>query len=223
MSKADRARKIAKKKAEAAGLPPLPEVREQKQDRDASGRFRKPMDDPSKEALNTRCRIMGWEETRANRAIVSAPMYGTDMGRCISQFLKSGTHASAMRAWEAYTGLYAADRAYRLLVIGVTGDPKGADIKMVPEPMEADQSHTVDVRDWSEKHADAVNRWERWQGYLGQIDASYAQLLRSVVRDTCPPLWQDAKATWDGTQALVALSLLADVVAVNGKRGLRCG
>ena len=97
-------------------------------------------------------------------------------------------------------------------IIGQTGTPKGASIAMVPERIEADKGHTIDIRTAAEKDNAAVKSWMRWRGFIGHLDAAESSSIFQAYRDNGPAIWRDRKPTPHGLVTLEALKRLADVV-----------
>mgnify|MGYP000085429732 CR=1 FL=1 len=200
------AERLRQKKA-AKKLPGLAPIEKAKQHR-VGGRFAKD-EDPRKTALTARCRQLGNDGSRKDQEDAANPMLSHPMGYVIQSECKKDHAAILWDVWQRYS---MAERTYRMLYLGTTGDPQGAAIAMVPDKMQTDQSFNVDLRTREERERQAVASWMRWQGYLGQMGAVAASTLRKAERGDGKPLWDDAKPTYQGRCALTSLSVLAGIV-----------
>ncbi len=166
---------------------------------------REKQDDPMMTVAAARMRRTGIES--ASDAV--QPICGTDIGLCIRTLTAGDDRASAINTWEA---LSAAHRNYRALYIGMTGNPQGAAIAMVPEPMETDQSLRVDLRTHDEKVRSAKVSWDGWNA---KISALPAPNLKWAIRGALngflgeESLWRDAKPTSSGRASVSALLIMA--------------
>lgn len=158
-------------------------------------------EDPRKTALQARCRKSGIPDPKeAARALL-----GTDMGLCINHTCKGDQLADMTEAWQAISASF---RNYRLLVIGATGDPQGANIGMVPDIMETDPSLRVDLRSHDEKVAAAKSSKAQWEDRIAALPAPNMKwALRGALNgflgeDT---LWRDKVPTPTGRLAVNAL------------------
>lgn len=195
--------KAAKRRAKKA-LPKLAPIEKPQQHR-VAGKFARD-DDPRKTALTARQRRMGGKGSLDD---ANAPMLTSELGCIIASKLKRDEAAQLWSLWQQYS---MAERTYRIRYIGTTGDPQGAAIQMVPEPMQSDQSASVDMRSQDERDRDAVNNWMRWQGHLGCLTAHQASALRQAERGNGKLLWDEGIATNAGLYTFDALLALADVV-----------
>jgi hypothetical protein len=138
------------------------------------------------------------------------PINGTDMGRCIRHMVTGDDRANMVNAW---AGLSASHRNFRLLVIGQTGDPQGAAIPMLPEPMETDPSLRVDMRSHEERIASAKASWRGWEA---KINALPSPPLKWAIRGALNgfmgegDIWANQAPTQTGIVAVQALRLMVD-------------
>jgi hypothetical protein len=136
------------------------------------------------------------------------PICGTDMGLCIRHMATGDDRADLVNAWEA---LSASHRNYRLLVIGQTGDPQGAAIPMLPEPMETDPSLRVDLRTPAERAEAAKKSWAEWEAKINALPAPPLKwALRGALNGFLGDgdLWRDRKPTTTGSVAVQALRMV---------------
>ena len=170
-----------------------------------TGRPRKTPEDPRKTALEARCRRSGIRDPQD----AVDTLCGTDLGLCIRALTKGDERAQLSSAWAA---LSASHRNYRVLVIGQTGDPKGASIAMTPDAMQTDKSLRVDLRTHDEKVAAAKASWAAWEA---KIKALPVPNLRWALRGALDGfmgegrLWRDQKPTDTGRAAVMALRWVA--------------
>lgn len=139
------------------------------------------------------------------------PICGTDMGLCIRALTTGDDRAALVNAWEA---LSAAHRNYRLLIIGQTGDPRGAAIPMLPEPMETDPSLRVDLRTHEQRVEAARRTWCDWWGRIKALPVPNLQWAISGALDGFMgdgALWKDQAPTATGKVAVQALRLMVAI------------
>lgn len=201
------------------GIPGLAPIKAKGKQPRERGRFvAAPPEDARITALAARCHHVGKTPDKEGRASVTAPWMGEPIGMCMAYDNKQEVCA---RLWTVWMGLCAAERAYRVRILGVTGEPQNSALPMLPEKMEADTGHTVDIRTAAQKDDDAVAAYMRWRGYLGQIDKPQASRLLDITAGQGGELWRDQAPTSRGYQALAAVTALADVVDRDSTRTRR--
>lgn len=169
--------------------------------------------DPRKIALGARCRIFGVKDTPENRKALSGQHNGSQLGMVLHHECRAD---AIPRLWSTWQGYCTAMRTYRARILNVTGDPANAALQMMPEPMQADDGHTIDTRDAEQRDRDAVNSWMRWHGCIGHLSALHGQTLAGAERGTGKTLWRGGP-TKAGLLALAALMALADIAENNAK------
>ena len=164
---------------------------------------REPQEDPRVVALAARERMTGRKGQDA-----LDPALATDLGRCIVHL----THGDERRALlDVWGGISASHRNYRMLIIGQTGDAKGANIGMVPEPLETDQSLRVDLRSHEDRVRAAKEGWEAWSKRLRGLPLptmtwAVRGALEGFMGDA--QLWKDRSPTTMGILAVEAIRRL---------------
>ena len=162
-----------------------------------------PQENPQAVALVARERATGRKGPDA-----LSPALCTDLGRCIVHLTEGDERRDLIDVWGAISACH---RNYRLLYIGQTGDPQGANIGMVPESMETDQSLRVDLRTHDERVAAAKASWQAWQV---KIKALPLPQMIWAVRGSLDGfmgeavLWRDRSPTGHGRLAVEALRRL---------------
>ena len=160
-------------------------------------------EDPRKVALTKRAADCGVDAKEASLAIL-----GHDLGRCIHKLTSGDERAQIIDTWETISACH---RNWRLRYVGQTGDAKGANIGMVPEPMETDTSLRVDMRTPEEKAAQAVTSWEAWRAKINALPApQMKRAIRGVLEGFLGEaiIWRDAAPTPLGIVAVKALRML---------------
>lgn len=179
----------------------------------------KPAEDPRKPTLTKRCQIMGVEPTKEAMDAMKDPQFGEHVGFCIAAAAPS--HQIG-RAWDTWCRITAARRNWRQKNIGATGDPANSNLPMMAEPMETDQSASVDLRT-PEERIDAARKADQFWGDL--IEAVpwmvQRQHLRLAVRGMGGPWWQEGKPTQKGRHLVLALLSVADMA--DGRPGTARG
>jgi hypothetical protein len=133
------------------------------------------------------------------------PVLSTDLGKCINHLTEGDERRAMIDAWGAIS---AAHRNYRLLYVGQTGDPQGANIGMVPEPMETDPSLRVDLRTHDERVTAAKSAWAAWESKLAalplpQMKWAIRGALDGFLGDAV--LWRDRSPTQQGKLGVEAM------------------
>lgn len=203
-SKAARKRRSRARRAQQITLPgggavPAPMVQGSRTDL-------KPKEDPMNVVTIARQRRTGIDDPQDARQ----PICGTDMGLCIRALTTGDERAQLVNAWAA---LSAAHRNYRTLIIGQTGDPQGAAIPMLPEPMETDPSLRVDLRTMAEREDAARRAWLDWWGRIKALPVPNLRWAISGALDGFMgegQLWKDQRPTTTGSVAVQALRMLVD-------------
>ena len=200
-SKAERKRRIRARRAQHITLPggeavPAPIVQGQ----------RRPPEDPMRVVTMARQRRTGIEDPQDARQ----PICGTDMGLCIRHLATGDERARLVNAWAAMS---AAHRNYRTLIIGQTGDPQGAAIPMLPDPVETDPSLRIDLRTMAEREEAAKRAWHDWWGRIKALPVPSLSWAISGALDGFMgegQLWRDQQPTTTGRVAVQALRMIAD-------------
>lgn len=137
------------------------------------------------------------------------PICGTDLGLCIRHMTTGDDRAALENTWAAISATH---RNYRLLYIGNTGNPQGAAIAMVPEPMQADQSLRVDIRSPEERVNAAKSAWAAWEAKIAALPTPlHKWALRAALNGFMGEavLWKDQAPTDKGRVAVQALRMVA--------------
>lgn len=210
MGKGDRKTKAKRNQRKmAAAIAGVPEL-EGTPKRQPNGDLRRANDrptDPRKTALQARVRAFGGEDTVKGRQAVSGQHMGCQIGMVIQD--QCGT-TEAQALWKTFAAWVAAEDRYRSRYLGQTEHAKCPSLVMVPERVETDTGHTVDIRSNAEKDAQAVSTWMRWQGHLGHLSQGLCAALHDARLDRAT-LWTDRAPTNRGMIALSALRALTKV------------
>ena len=193
--------------AVTTGLPELTPIRQ----RQPNGQHRDRADAPrdaKKQALQARVAIFGGQDSKDSRKALESPMYGCQMGMVIA---RRADRRDVADLWRVFADWCVAEYAYRRRYLGLTEYAKSASLVMVPEPIEADVSHTIDIRTQDERDRATVATWMRWQGYIGCL-SGIDQMLLHDARLERAELWADQQPTKRGLSALSSLRDLAAVV-----------
>jgi hypothetical protein len=154
--------------------------------------------------LKARMRRMGWPDKSAARSHLA----GDEMGLCIWHDIPSPDEQG--RLWAAWQAVCSARLTYRMRILGTTGQPQGAAIAIIPEAMQTDQSHSVDIRTAEERDIAAKRGDAYWAGLIAALPApQYKRALMPAMDETEGALWRDAAPTKRGLTAVQALVLLA--------------
>lgn len=170
---------------------------------------RKAPEDARKTALQGRVRVYGIKGADAVKAAAN-PLCGSGVGNCILAIIVAHDQATVSDTWHR---LCSAQHNYSTRILGLSGNPQGSAIAMLPEPMQTDTGHTIDIRSADEKDAGAKRAWA---SALASISALPVPQWRWAIRNAMSggidgmggDVWRDGKPTGRGrvlVQALVAL------------------
>ena len=160
--------------------------------------------------VNTSTRVRGLRArmrrmAKPDKSAARAQLAGTDMGLCIMH-----SREDQSRLWAAWQAVCSARLTYRMRILGTTGQPQGAALAMIPEPMQTDQSHSVDLRTAEERDIAAKRGDEYWASLIAALPApQYKRALMPAMDETEGALWRDKAPTKRGLTAVQALVLLA--------------
>lgn len=164
--------------------------------------------DPQKTALQARVRQFGGKDTKTGRKALSDEFCGSQIGLVMKATCGD---AECQRLWQTFRAWCAAEDQYRRRYLGQCEHAKGAAIAMVPDRLETDTSHSVDLRDPEQRDRDAVQTWMRWQGNLGKLSRQHMAALHDARLERVV-LWRDCEPTARGLVALDALKALHKIV-----------
>lgn len=164
--------------------------------------------DPQKTVLQARARMLGKEDTAQARQEMRSQALGDAAGMAL---YLSADPDDMQRLYGVYARLTTTEHRYSRLVLGKSLHAKCAKIEMMPERLEARADDTPDHRSEDERHRDAVNAWERWRGYVGQMISGQQNDLWAVIRGRVEPI-REARVTKAGLDFVAAVGVLADIV-----------
>lgn len=154
-------------------------------------------------ALATRARLTGCAIEDARD-----PLCGTDMGRCIRAMIPDRREQrDLLDTWQAIS---ASKRNWQQRVTGTNPNPQAAAIAMLPEAMQTNDSHSVDLRTAEERDEAAKRSWMHWLAALMALPAEQRHALRGHIDGYALPIWDvdRLQPTRTGALAVKALSAL---------------
>lgn len=185
-------------------LPGGSSVQQKPQGRDRT-HTHQPAEDARTTVINARAR-----QTGADRDNATNPLLGTDMGRCIHALTTGEERAACADTWAA---LSAARENFRARILGKSPHPQAANLAMLPEPMQTDQSLRVDLRTPDERDAAAIRAWQEWQIRINSLPApQYRWAINGALNGfiSGETLWRDGRHTQSGANAVSAIKLLTN-------------
>lgn len=197
--------KGAKLKAKRAAMPELAPIGKRR----PCGRhveYEKGAKDPAKTALGARCRMFGVPDTPANRKALAGQHSGAQLGMVIERQCRK---SDIQPLWQVWQGFCSAMRTYRARILSIAATPQNAALAMMPEHIETDTGHSVDLRDGDTKDRDAVRAYMRWHGLLMHLPAGDRTRLHDAELERGSDLWRDGEPTRAGLATLAALNALA--------------
>ena len=168
---------------------------------------RKPPEDARKTALHGRVRVFGIDGADAVKRAAN-PLCGSGVGMCIIALAKD--QAATADTWHR---LCAAQHNYRTRILGLSGTPQGSAIAMLPEPMQTDTGHSIDIRSADEKNDGAKRAWAAVEAAINALPVpqwkwAIHNAMNGWIDGMGGDVWRDGCPTARGrvlVQALVAL------------------
>ena len=158
-------------------------------------------------ALRARCNrygLTGKDALHLARAVV----FDSDVGACI--------HSIIGAEWQiihnTWRHILASHANYKTRIIGQTGNPQSSAIAYVSEPMQTDESHTVDTRSPEERDTAAIRSWHYWDLAINGLPApQFKWAIRSALGGGFGgvEVWRDKQPTTTGRIIVQALAHLA--------------
>jgi hypothetical protein len=165
-----------------------------------------PAEPADRVALDARARRAGCTRDEARD-----PLLTDDLGLCIRFLIcRERDRRDLAQTWR---DLCAAKLNWNQRILCANPHPQAAAIAMLPEPMETDQSASVDLRHPDERDAAAKRIWEQWLADLMTLPAFDRHALRGAIDGYAPRLWDDrhlhpTRTGCAAVEALVALHKL---------------
>jgi choline dehydrogenase-like flavoprotein len=154
-------------------------------------------------ALAVRARLTGCSVEEARDVLAAS-----DMGRCVRAMIPADRDRRELfGAWQAIS---AAKRQHDLRIIGADPNPQSAAIAMMPDAMQTDTGHSVDLRTAEERDEAARRVWYRWLELLMALPGEQRHALRGHLDGYAAPLWDadELRPTRTGALAVKALRVL---------------
>lgn len=151
-------------------------------------------------------------QARARRCPIdiASVLHESDMGRCILALTTGEERAACADTWAA---LSAARENFRARILGKSPHPQAANLAMLPEPMQTDQSLRIDLRTPDERDAAAIRAWQEWQTRINGLPApQYRWAINGALNGfiSGETLWRDGSYTQSGANAVSAIKLLTN-------------
>lgn len=165
-------------------------------------------ENPMQTVLNARARRAGCDIRKAHDTL-----FGTEIGMCIAAMIPASQERSALES--TYRHISAAKHNWNQRIISANPNPQAAALPMLPEPMQTDPGHSVDLRDSDERDEAARRSWLSWLDDMMRLPADQRHALRGHIDGYGAQLWHeiDARPTRTGALAVKALSSLHDMRA----------
>lgn len=171
-----------------------------------AGPGRPPQEDPRKVATQARVRVYGIKPDDA-----TSPLCTDSVDRCIMALSSATDRADIVQAW---LRLITAQHNYRTRILGMTGYPKGAAIAMLPDAMQTDTGHSIDIRTADERDTAAKRAWSACQNAINALPVPhYIWAIRNALTGGMDgaggDVWRDGQPTPHGAVLVQALRALA--------------
>jgi hypothetical protein len=165
-------------------------------------------EEATRTAVQARLARLGYPDTPEARLAAQSPLAGDPLGRCIMAMIPSRRSQDELKS--VWQDISAAKQNWQQRYAGTNPNPQAAAIAMLPEPMQTDDSHSIDLRTPEERDAAAVRGWEFWLALLMELPPSDRHALRGYLDGYGLPLWRDEchAPTLSGAAAVRALVAL---------------
>jgi hypothetical protein len=173
--------------------------------------MREPAADPAKTALEARKRVFMIDTCPKDDRAILAPLWATQAMCCISALAKPQAMREIRETWDAIS---AAHLNWQQRNTGITANPQAANIAMIPDRMETDQSLRVDLRSPEERDAAAIRAWDFWWVKIKALPTpqhfgAIRDALYGPIDSIAAPFWKDGQPTNRGRAFVGALVILA--------------
>jgi len=152
-------------------------------------------------ALAHRAKFTGCSVEEARDVLAAS-----DIGRCI-RYMRPGAQdrRDLLTIWQ---GLSAAKQNWQQRITSSNPNPQAAAIAMLPEPMQTDTGHSVDLRT-AEERDNAANRvWYHWMALLMELPPGERHALRGHLDGYADTIWCADTHTPTHTGALAVKGLV---------------
>ena len=180
--------------------------------REPNGRAQRPTvaeqaDAATEAAAIARLRILGAPDSPEARKAALSPLCGDPLGMCIVRLAPDPRRQ--MDLWSVWQAMSQAKRNWQQRIIGANPNPQSAAIAMLSDPMQTDDSHTIDTRTAEERDRGAIRAWDYWLALLMELPPAERHALRGHLDGYGLPLWENARPTRVGIAAVVGLRAIA--------------
>lgn len=197
MTKARTKAKRRRVRANTITLPDAPSVPQRATQGRRTDREAQPADTL---ALATRARLTGCSVEEARDTLA-----GSDMGRCIRAMRPSAQERrDLLGTWQA---LSAAKRNHDLRIIGINPSPQSAALAMLPEAMQTDTGHSVDLRTAQERDEAARRVWQSWRDAMAALGPHHRAALEAQLDGYPAAIWDADALQPTRTGALCVMAL----------------
>lgn len=167
-----------------------------------------PQEDARRVALSARIRVHGIAKDD-----VTSPLCTSGVDRCIMAITRGQERADITEAW---LRLITAQHNYRTRILGLTGYPQGAAIAMMPEAMQTDTSHSIDIRTAAERDAAASRAWSECQTAIASLPSPhFIWAIRNAMTGGMDgaggDVWRDGMPTARGVLTVNALRMMCSM------------
>jgi hypothetical protein len=151
-------------------------------------------------ALAYRARLSNCTTEEARDVLASS-----DIGRCI-RAMRPGVQdrRDLMTVWQ---GLSAAKQNWQQRITSTNPNPQAAAISMLPDPVQTDTGHSVDLRTADERDSAANRVWYHWLALLMELPPGERHALRGHLDGYGLTLWCPDTHTPTHTGALAVKGL----------------
>ena len=156
-------------------------------------------------ALHARARLTGCSVEEARDVLAAS-----DMGRCIRSMIPSDRERrDLLGTWQAIS---AAKHNWNQRIISANPHPQSSALPMLPEAMQTDTGHSIDLRTADERDEAARRIWYRWLELLMDLPGEQRHALRGHLDGYAAPIWDadELRPTRTGALAVKALRVLHD-------------
>jgi hypothetical protein len=181
--------------------------------REPSGRAQRPTaaqqaDSAQETALTARLRRFGHPDTPEGRKAAQSALFEAPVGCCIAAMVPS--LRAQLDLWAVFCDLAQAKRNWQQRVTSTNPNPQAAAIAMLPDAMQADEGHSIDLRTPQERDEAASRVWHYWLAMLMDLPPAERHALRGEIDGYGLRLWdeENRRPTMTGAMAVKGLQAL---------------
>ena len=168
-------------------------------------------EEATRTAAQARLARLGYPDSPEARRAALNPLCGDPLGMCIVALRPSAR--AQLDLWGTWQEISSAKRNWQQRVASTNPTPRSAAVAFLPEAIQTDDAHSVDLRTAEERDEAARRRWHYWLDLMMELRPVERQALQGHLDGFTLPIWCDDshRPTRVGAAAVRALQTLRDL------------